>query len=88
MPKKKKKKTNPNRLPQTTVDRINNRRDAMGALVTIIFLSTLVDKFGMSKEDLKKVFDSAVYLSESIGQGRVNAADLVKMLREEYDIIL
>lgn len=88
MPKKKKKKTNPNRLPQTTVDRINNRRDAMGTLVTIIFLSTLVDKFGMPKEDLKKVFDGTIYLAESINHGRVNATDLVKMLREEYDIIL
>ncbi len=57
-------------------------------LVQAISLTVLVDKFGFTQEDIQRYWACTEYLSGSIRENRVNVPDMLKTLREEYDIDL
>ena len=78
----KKKKTNPNRIPKTTEERLAYEQKRVARLVITIFLSVLNDKFGMH-DQLYDVYKEIEYLSDSIAKGYVNVKDLMNALREE-----
>ena len=78
-----KKKLNPNRVPRTTEEKIAYERGRAIKLTYIIFLSVLCDKIGLTNDDLARVHQGCLDLSESIAKGYVNAEDLRKTLREE-----
>ena len=56
-------------------------------LVSAIYLTVLVDKFGMA-EKVPELYKEANKLSESIKEGYVSVSDLVNVLWEEYGIEL
>ena len=78
-----KKKTNPNRVPRTTEERIAYERSKAIKLAYIIFLSVLCDKIGLTDEDLARTHQGCLDLSESIAKGYVNAEDLRRTLQKE-----
>lgn len=78
-----KKKTNPNRVPRTTEERITYERNRAIKLTYVIFLSVLCDKIGLTNDDLARTHQGCLDLSDSIAKGYVNVEDLRKALREE-----
>ncbi len=46
---------------------------------------TLFDKFGFSKEDVRKAIENLEYMADSITQGYMSREDVIKTLSEEYD---
>lgn len=86
MPKKKKK--NPNRKPMTKGERERHVRDSALTTVWAIFFTVLFDKEGHSVEDMQRIWKECEYLSDSIAKGRVNVADLLRTLADEYGVVL
>ena len=78
-----KKKTNPNKVPRTTEERIAYERKKAIRLTYVIFLSVLCDKIGLTNDDLVRAHQGCLDLSESIAKGYVNAEDLRKTLQKE-----
>lgn len=78
-----KKKTNPNKVPRTTEERIAYERSRAIKLTYVIFLSVLCDKIGLTDEDLARAHRGCLELSESIAKGYVNAEDLRRTLQKE-----
>ena len=56
-----------------------------GAL--IIFFSVMRDKEGYGRKRLKRIFNHATDLADSMQKGYVKMEDLEKVLKEEADII-
>lgn len=85
------KKVNPRRRPATEADvkraKDYARNEAVMAVWAIV-LTALRDKEGFSKEDLKRVWDESLGISDSILQGYITVQDLVYTLREEAGIKL
>ncbi len=84
-------KTNPRRIPRTQadVDRAHERgreEGVNGALV--LFLYTLLDKFGATDDELKQFADAFSYTVDSIERGYITEADLRKVVREEYHTVV
>ena len=80
-------KTNPRRIPRTQadVDRAYERgkeEGVNGAL--ILFLYTMMDKFGAGDEELKQFANAFSYTVDSIERGFITEADLRKVVRDEY----
>ena len=80
-------KTNPRRIPRTQadVDRAYERgkeEGVNGALV--LFLFTMLDKFGAGDDELKQFADAFSYTVDSIERGYITEADLRKVVRDEY----
>ena len=57
----------------------------LGALYKIP-LGNLLDKEGMGAEQLQRIWHEVEALSESVRDGYVSAPDLIRVLREEYEI--
>lgn len=51
-----------------------------------IFFTALLDKEGMDAEQLQRIWREVEALSESVRDGYVSAPDLIRVLREEYEI--
>jgi hypothetical protein len=87
---KKMKKTNPRRRPVTEADVRKARDDAVKEAVHLssaIFLTVLVDKFD-GADHIADVWREVNKLSEEVIEKRVTVADLVHVLKTEYDIYL
>ena len=80
------KKINPRRRPATQAD-VQRAKTADACRVTLaIFFTALLDKEGMCAEQLQRIWREVEALSESVRDGYVSAPDLIRVLREEYEI--
>lgn len=84
----KKKKPNPRRVPMTNEERLRQEHARALTAAWSIFFTVLLDKEGYDLMRIKRVWQECEYLSESISAGRVNIADLRRVLIEEYGINL
>ena len=82
----KKGKTNPNRIPLTTQKRIVSERSKAIKLVYCIVLYVLLDKMGMSTEEVNKVYRHCLDVSDSIVKGYLNVKDIHNTLNEEKGV--
>lgn len=82
----KKGKTNPNRIPLTTQERIVSERSKAIKLVYCIVLYVLLDKMGMSTEEVNKVYRHCLDVSDSIAKGYLNVKDIRNTLNEEKGV--
>lgn len=82
----KKGKTNPNRIPLTTKERIVSERSRAIKLVYCIVLYVLLDKMGMSTEEVNKVYRHCLDVSDSIAKGYLNVKDIHNTLNEEKGV--
>lgn len=83
------KRINPRRRPATMADvqRAKDTATADACRVTLaIFFTALLDKEGMDAEQLQRIWREVERLSESVRDGYVSAPDLIRVLREEYEI--
>lgn len=83
------KRVNPRRKPATMADvqRAKDTATADACRVTLaIFFTALLDKEGMDAEQLQRIWREVEALSESVRDGYVSAPDLIRVLREEYEI--
>lgn len=82
----KKRKTNPNKIPMTTQERIGLERSRAINLVYCIVLYVLLDKMEMSVEEVNKVYKYCLDVSDSIAQGYLNIKDIRNVLEAERNI--
>ena len=83
------KRINPRRRPATQADvqRAKDTATADACRVTLaIFFTALLDKEGMDAEQLQRIWREVEALSESVRDGYVSATDLIRVLRDEYEI--
>ena len=83
------KRINPRRRPATMADvqRAKDTATADACRVTLaIFFTALLDKEGMDAEQLQRIWREVEALSESVRDGYVSASDLIRVLRDEYEI--
>lgn len=83
------KKVNPRRRPatQADVERAKNEATASACRVTlVIFFTAMLDKEGIDAEQLQRIWREVEALSESVRDGYVSALDLIRVLRDEYEI--
>jgi hypothetical protein len=83
------KRINPRRRPATQADvqRAKDTATADACRVTLaIFFTALLDKEGMCAEQLQRIWREVEALSESVRDGYVSATDLIRVLRDEYEI--
>lgn len=72
---------------QLDVQRAKDTATADACRVTLaIFFTALLDKEGMGAEQLQRIWREVESLSESVRDGYVSAPDLIRVLREEYEI--
>lgn len=80
-------KTNPRKIPRSEAD-VKRAYDKgfedgiKGALS--IMLYTLMDKFGVQEDDLKRFSDAFNYTVDSLNRGYVKEADIRKVIKEEF----
>lgn len=83
------RKTNPRRIPATQADvkRAKDKAtsDACRACMAIFF-TVLLDKEQADKETLQRVWGEVESLSDSVAKGYASISDLMRVLREEYEI--
>lgn len=83
------KRINPRRKPATMAD-VQRAKDAATAdacrVTLAIFFTALLDKEGMDAEHLQRIWREVEALSESVRDGYVSAPDLIRVLRDEYEI--
>ena len=81
-----KKKINPRRRPATHAD-IERAKDRAAVDLTLtmqaMVFTVLGDKKGFDNDDMWDVWKGVQDLAESINEGRVTAADLMRVLLEE-----
>ena len=81
-----KKKINPRRRPATHAD-IERAKDRAAVDLTItlqaMVFTVLCDKMGFDNDRMWDVWKGVQDLAESINEGRVTAADLMRVLLEE-----
>lgn len=83
------KRVNPRRKPATMADvqRAKDTATADACRVTLaIFFTALLDKEGMDAEQLQRIWREVEALSESVRDRYVSAPDLIRVLRDEYEI--
>lgn len=83
------KRINQRRRPATQADvqRAKDTATADACRVTLaIFFTALLDKEGMDAEQLQRIWREVEALSESVRDGYVSAPDLIRVLRDEYEI--
>ena len=69
------------------VQRAKDTATADACRVTLaIFFTALLDKEGMDAEQLQRSWREVEALSESVRVAYVSAPDLIRVLREEYEI--
>lgn len=75
------------RTPALSVrEQVAIARDRAVDTTVAIFLTVLCDKEHADAEIIRRVWGEVNALSDSIREGRVNIADLKRVLREEYEI--
>lgn len=84
----KSKRVNPRRKPMTVEQALKVGQDRGVNCACAIFLTALLDKGFITKEQVPAVWDAVMYQSDSISRNYVTMHDLTKMLKDEYDIIL
>lgn len=82
----KKRKTNPNKTPMKTQERIGFERSRAIKLVYCIVLYVLLDKMGMSVEEVNKIYKHCLDVSDSIAKGYLNIKDIRNVLEAEQNI--
>ena len=86
-----KRKVNPRRRPATEAD-VRKAKDAAVSVAIdaawAIFFTVLRDKEGMENDQLRRIWDYVNDLSDSIAQGYVSVADLMKTLRGEAGLTI
>lgn len=83
-----KRKTNPRRIPATAADCKREFMRGCGEGVRLsraIILSVLLDKFNAA-DYIGDIWGAILKLSEEVVEGRVNVADLERVLADEYGI--
>ena len=81
-----KKRVNPRRIPMTADQaRQQGQKQGLDVAMSIIFFA-LVNSDIIDKDKLSKLWEDVNYVSDSIVKGYINAADLKRTLREEWDI--
>lgn len=85
------KKKSPRSIPRTQqdVDRAfeKGRSEGInGALV--LFLFTMMDKFGADGDTLQQFADAFNYTLDSVEKGYITAADLRRVVKVEYGTVL
>lgn len=86
-----KRKTNPRRRPASMADVERAKDKARTETVRTswsIFFTVLLDKEGMAKEDLCRIFAEVEDLSDSVIRGYCSMADLRDTLRREAGILI
>lgn len=69
------------------VQRAKDEATASACRVTLaIFFTALLDKEGLSAAQLQRIWCEVEALSESVREGYVSAPDLIRVLRDEYEI--
>lgn len=83
-------KTNPKKRPATEADvrraKVQAVNDAV-RMTSAIFLTVLCDKFG-GAEYVPDIWREVNKLSEEIKEKRVSVPDLIRVLNQEYDILV
>lgn len=85
-----KKRTNPRRIPATRADIDRAKTEAVREaikLVWSIFFTVLRDKEGYDLDGLRRVWEEAEDLSDSISKGYCTASDLRDVLKQEIGAI-
>lgn len=88
---KRRKKTNPRKIPATAADVKRAAKEGVDGTVSgvqAIFFTVLRDKEGYDKERLHEFWENVKKLSEEIIEGRVTISDLRQVLREEAGIYI
>lgn len=83
------KKPNPRRIPRTQadVDHALKLGQAQGVdLAMTIFFTAMMDKGIVPREQVPKMWDACLYVSDSIIKGYVNIYEQQRVLQEEYGI--
>lgn len=83
------RKTNPRRIPATQADVKRAKDKATGdacRACMAIFFTVLLDKEQADKETLQRVWGEVESLSDSVAKGYASISDLMRVLREEYEI--
>lgn len=88
---KKRKKTNPRRVPATQADVKRAAKSGVTEAVSAtqaIFFTVLMDKEGWDREKLTEFWGKVRDLSDEIIEKRVSVSDLKRVLREEAKIYI
>lgn len=86
-----KRKTNPRRRPASMADVERAKGKARTETVRTswsVFFTVLLDKEGMSNEDLGRIFAEVEDLSDSVIRGYCSVSDLRDTLRREAGIVI
>ena len=83
-------KTNPRKIPRTQAD-VDRARDE-GVITGVhyasaMFMNVLLDKFA-AQDYIAEIWHHMEKLSEEVKEGRVKVPEIIRMLKEEYDIEL
>lgn len=84
------KKVNPKKIPRTQADVDRAWDDGVMEGVhnaTAMFMNVLLDKFN-GAEYIVSLWKEMTKLSEEVKERRVKIPDIVRMLKEEYDITI
>lgn len=85
-----KARTNPRKIPRTQAD-VDAARDE-GIITGVhyasaMFMNVLLDKYD-AKDHVNDIWQHMVKLSEEVKEGRVKIPEIIRMLKEEYDVEL
>lgn len=86
----KNKKINPRNIPRTQADVDRAREEGIVTGVNYacaMFMNVLLDKFD-AKDYVAEIWQHMTKLSEEVKEGRVKIPEIIKMLKDEYDIEL
>lgn len=83
------RKTNPRRRPLTEAELRRGVHEATRRAFrqsTAITFTVLLDKFGWTGEQLQEMWTYINALCDEIGERRVSISDLMRVLKDEYNI--
>ena len=82
----KKKRTNPRRIPHTKEQTITMaRNDGIDLALAMVF-TAILDKGFMPVTRVQELWDAVNDVADSVAKGYVNAADMLRTLKDEYKI--
>jgi hypothetical protein len=84
------KKVNPRNIPRTQADVDRAREEGIVTGVNYacaMFMNVLLDKFN-AQDHVVDIWHHMTKLSEEVKEGRVKIPEIIKMLKDEYDIEL
>ena len=86
----KRSRINPRNIPRTQEDVDRAREDGIITGVhyaSAMFMNVLLDKFN-AQDYIVDIWNQMNKLSEEVKEGRVKIPEIIRMLKEEYDIEL